>query len=134
MITKNPASRPEPPMAAANPQQRIEEDAYIEDLRRPWQRARELLDAGYDWDHVKWCMLADCRAREKFAALLGDEDMAQLARDRFYAVVKEIEGDDFDQAQIDSWIEHIDRQMDEPIEEYPASETEPAPAAAEPGA
>lgn len=103
------------------PRQPVEEDAYIEDQRRPWQRARELLDAGYDWDHVKWCMLADCRAREKFAALLGDPEMAELARSRFYGIVKEIDGDDFDQAQIDAWIEEIDRQMAEPLEETAAA-------------
>ena len=98
-------------------EQAVDEEPYIEDTRRPWQRASELLEAGHDWERVKWCMVADYRARLKFANMLGDDDMAQLAEHRFYSIVKQVEGDDFDQAQIDAWIERIDRQINEPPED-----------------
>lgn len=66
-------------MVTANPQRRTEPALYVEDERSPWQRARELLDAGHDWPQIKACMYADYRARTTFAAMLDDEDMADLS-------------------------------------------------------
>ena len=79
-------------MVTAHPDRQTEPAPYIEDQRPPWQRARELLADGYDWQQIKSCIQADCRARIAFAEMLDDEDMAWLADADSRGVIAEIEG------------------------------------------
>ena len=79
-------------MVTAHPDLQTAPAPHVEDERRPWQRARELLDAGYDWQQIKACIQADCRARIAFAEMLDDEDMAWLADADSRGAIAEIEG------------------------------------------
>ena len=96
-------------MVTASPDRQTEPAPYIEDERHPWQRARELLDAGYDWQQIKACMQADYRARITFAEMLDDEDMADLAYVAFRSTISRTEGTIISEDEMIAILEELDR-------------------------
>lgn len=107
-------------MVTANPQRRTEPALYVEDERSPWQRARELLDAGHDWPRIKACMYADYRARTTFAAMLDDEDMAWLADVYFRHTVTDIEDAWISEEEMIAILDELDRRDGLPPFDYRA--------------
>ena len=107
-------------MVTANPQPATKPDQISEDDRAPWQRARELLDAGHPWLAVKQCMFADFRARMTFASMLDDEDMAWLADSAFYSTIADIEDAWIGEQEAEAILDELDRRdrfprSDEPV-------------------
>ena len=109
LIAMPQASPPETIMVTADPERAAKTEPYIADDRAPWQRARELLDAGHPWPAVKQCMFADFRARITFANLLDDEDMADLAYVCFHTSVSEIEGTFISGEAMEAMLDELDR-------------------------
>ena len=105
-------------MVTADPHHATKPDLLSEDERPPWQRARELLDAGYPWDEIKLCMRADYRARITFAHLLDDEDMAWLADVDCYGTISKIEGTYVDEDEMIAQLEELDRRDGLPWFDY----------------
>ena len=105
-------------MVTADPRPATKPDLLSEDERPPWQRARELLDAGYPWDEIKLCMRADYRARITFAHLLDDEDMAGLADVRCHTTISRIEGTIIDEETMIAKLEEKDRRDGLPWFDY----------------
>ena len=96
-------------MVTASPDRQTEPAPYIEDERHPWQRAQELLDAGYDWQQIKACMQADYRARITFAKMLDDEDMADLAYVAFRSTISRTEDTTISEDEMIAILEELDR-------------------------
>ncbi len=107
-------------MVTAHPDLQTEPAPYVEDERDPWQRARELLDAGYDWQQIKACMQADYRARITFAKMLDDEDMAWLADVKFRHTVTDIEDAWISEEEMIAFLEELDRRDGQPFYDYRA--------------
>ncbi len=107
-------------MVTAHPDLQTEPAPYVEDERHPWQRARELLDAGHDWQQIKACMQADYRARITFAKLLDDEDMADLAYVALHATISRIEGTIISEDEMIAFLEELDRRDGQPFYDYRA--------------
>lgn len=107
-------------MVTADPQPATKPDQLSEDDRAPWQRAQELLDAGYSWDEIKQCMRADYRARVTLAHLLDDEDMAWLADVQCHSTISRIEGTYVTEDQIIASLEEQDRRDGLPWFDYRA--------------
>ena len=103
------ATRPEPTLLPAS---------FAEDDRAPWQRARELLDAGYPWPQIKSCMFIDCLARQTFAEMLGDDDMAALADVYYHHTVTGIENAWISEAEMESRLDALDRRDGLPPFDY----------------
>ena len=107
-------------MVTAHPDLQTEPAPYAEDERDPWQRARELLDAGHDWQQIKACMQADYRARITFAQMLDDEDMADLAHVDFHSTISRIEGTIISEDEMIAILEELDRRDGQPFYDYRA--------------
>ena len=107
-------------MVTASPDRQTEPAPYIEDDRPPWQRAQELLDAGYNWQQIKACMQADYRARITFAEMLEDEDMADLAYVAFRSTISRTEGTIISEDEMIAILEELDRRDGAPFYDYRA--------------
>ena len=102
-------------MVTADPERAAKTEPYTADDRAPWQRARELLDAGHSWPAVKQCMFADFRARITFANLLEDEDMAWLADSALYSTIADVEDTWIDGQEAEVILDELVRRSEFPL-------------------
>ena len=102
-------------MVTADPERAAKTEPYLADDPAPWQRARELLDAGHSWPAVRQCMFADFRARTTFASMLDDEDMAWLADSAFYSTIADVEDTWIDGQEAEAILDELERRNGFPL-------------------